>query len=147
MTRNEILEKLAPCGLDCSRCASFKGGDIAKQSQALLNLLGNYKRMADNMSSFFKPFEQYDSFEKILSFFADAGCAGCRSGDGKYPDCAAKSCFREKGVDFCGECGEFPCEKNTYNDDLHRRWLKNGETIRDEGAESFYALQVTKPRY
>ena len=147
MEKNEILNKLAPCGIDCSRCVSFKGGPVSLQSRELLEALGNFRVMADKMSSFFPPFRNYDSFEKILTHFAEAGCAGCRAGDGKYPGCEAKSCFQEKGVDFCGECNDFPCERNDYNEGLRQRWLKNGHSIREKGAETFYLMQAEKPRY
>ncbi|WP_245537643.1 DUF3795 domain-containing protein [Sediminispirochaeta smaragdinae] len=147
MKRTEILGKLAPCGLDCSCCASFKGGPIARQSRTLLEALGDYQRMAQKMTAFFEPFAHFDSFQEILRFFADAKCDGCRSGGSRYPDCAAKSCFKEMKVDFCGECKEFPCSRNRYNEDLHKRWLANGEFIRTKGIESFYDMQAGKPRY
>ncbi len=148
MTRDELLEKLAPCGLDCSRCASFNNGEISEQSRALLSSLGNYKRMAEKMSSFFEPFSQYEAFEKILSFFANAGCDGCRAG-GKncLPGCGIKSCFVKQDADFCGECRQFPCDKSGLKENLYQRWLENGGIIKEKGAEAFYDIQAEKARY
>lgn len=39
-------------------------------------------------------------------------CDGCRS-DGRLADteCKARPCAREKGVESCAECGDFPCDK------------------------------------
>ncbi|GEM_PF-5382661 len=34
-----ILKELAPCGLDCSRCASYNQGEIKKLITRLLTLL------------------------------------------------------------------------------------------------------------
>jgi len=147
MTRESILKKLAPCGLDCSRCASFMGGEVSKHGKALLDALQGYKRLVDLMVSRFAPFAHYDAFERILAFFADAGCAGCRDGGGAFPGCAAKTCAREKRVDFCGECAEFPCGKNSFNESLHRRWIQYGEAIKNDGLEAFYAEQLRRPRY
>jgi hypothetical protein len=43
-------------------------------------------------------------------------CQGCNS-EQLTPwcsDCGIKNCSREKGVRYCLECGEFPCEQVTY---------------------------------
>jgi len=147
MTNSEIINNLAPCGLDCVRCARYEQGEISTHSSALLAKLGNFKAMAAKMSGFFAPFTQYDSFEETLKFFASASCGGCRAGGSKLPGCTANSCSKERGVDFCGECEEFPCEKNEYNPQLKERWLSNGEAIRKNGVEAFYKAQSEKPRY
>lgn len=41
----------------------------------------------------------------------DLHCRGCHSGQQSFycRDCKMKSCSREKGVTFCGECKEYPC--------------------------------------
>ena len=40
-------------------------------------------------------------------------CAGCRNIEGKCPiiqgTCSTYTCVKEKGVEFCYECGDFPC--------------------------------------
>ncbi len=41
-------------------------------------------------------------------------CKGCRAQKGKrlvFPLCETYRCAGEKGVEFCFECGEFPCRK------------------------------------
>jgi len=41
-------------------------------------------------------------------------CEGCRSGKRSYYCenlCCMVTCAAEKGVEFCGECNEYPCEK------------------------------------
>ncbi|MDC7127168.1 MAG: DUF3795 domain-containing protein [Spirochaetales bacterium] len=148
MTRDKILKELAPCGLDCSRCASFKDGKISKQSKQLLEMLDGYSRMATKMSTFFEPFKEYESFENILAFFAEAKCGGCR-GNSKagMPGCAAKSCVTENNIDFCGECSNFPCDKNNYNKNLRGRWIQNGEMIKKDGLQAYYETQKAKKRY
>jgi len=47
-------------------------------------------------------------------------CKGCRYHDGRIPlqkhifgdshRCAAYECSKTKGIDFCGECNDFPCD-------------------------------------
>lgn len=44
-----------------------------------------------------------------------AHCAGCRGVEGHCPvigeQCLTYLCVREKGVEFCSDCAEFPCPK------------------------------------
>ena len=147
MTHDEMLKHLAPCGLDCTRCATFGGGKVAGLSRELSSALEGFDKMAQRMAGFFEPFGQYDSFVRILEFFSGASCRGCRQGGGQYPGCKAKGCTEEKGVNFCGECDEFPCMKNRFNPDLQDKWVKNGEIIRSKGAPALYRHQQDKPRY
>ena len=79
----------APCGLDCFNCDAYVD-----------NLTEEYKKHA---SEFLKlPIEE-------------TPCKGCRDekGNCKWANgqCATWDCVQEKGVTFCNECVEFPCEK------------------------------------
>lgn len=41
-----------------------------------------------------------------------AKCHGCRS-DKRFPQCESckmSACTAQRGIDFCGECAEYPCE-------------------------------------
>lgn len=37
-------------------------------------------------------------------------CPGCRETAWGDDPCPPVRCCREKGIRFCGECGDFPCE-------------------------------------
>ncbi|MBD3214717.1 MAG: DUF3795 domain-containing protein [Candidatus Lokiarchaeota archaeon] len=42
------------------------------------------------------------------------GCRGCREEKGQikdFPVCKTYECVTEKGINFCYECKEFPCER------------------------------------
>ena len=41
----QIVQKLAACGLDCSRCADYQNGEIKELSTKLLDLLEGYDRL------------------------------------------------------------------------------------------------------
>lgn len=41
---------------------------------------------------------------------AGAGCPGCRAGGGLL-GCKIRSCARERGLAYCCECPDFPCER------------------------------------
>jgi hypothetical protein len=76
MEYNEILERLAPCGLSCAKCMSFIHGDIKKKANELRRLLGAFDSYADRFSHFNPVFENYPSFKKLLEHFGQAGCQG-----------------------------------------------------------------------
>lgn len=80
----------APCGLDCFNCPMY----VAKTNEKLRATMAKMMNM---------PFEK-------------AYCLGCRdekgiiSSVGRNEPCIAYKCSVEKGVDFCFECAEFPCD-------------------------------------
>ncbi|RYD05937.1 hypothetical protein N752_06745 [Desulforamulus aquiferis] len=78
MNYNDILKHLAPCGLDCNRCAGFEGGEIKELSTRLLELLGNYDRLAKIMSTKTPAFSNFTEFKEILDSFSKGSCGGCR---------------------------------------------------------------------
>ncbi len=78
----------APCGLDCFNCIVY----LANENQELRALVSKKTGI---------PFEQ-------------AVCRGCRGENGKCPiipmPCHVYPCAEEKGVDFCCDCKDFPCD-------------------------------------
>ena len=44
---------------------------------------------------------------------ASKGCHGCRASEGRifWGECELYSCCREKGLEHCGKCKSFPCDK------------------------------------
>jgi len=79
----------APCGLDCFNCPVYEGNiteEVKKQVSDSLNI----------------PIEE-------------TPCKGCRDEKGKCKfavnnKCATWDCVQEKGVTYCYECKDFPCE-------------------------------------
>lgn len=101
----EVLKYLAPCGLDCSRCADYENGQIKDLSAQLLELLTGYKGVAQMKAAAQTEFADYEKFEKILAYFSQGACSGCRSDNARcFVTCAAGTCHRERGVDFCFQC-------------------------------------------
>lgn len=147
MEDNEILSRLAPCGLDCSKCVGFADGNIRETSEKLLHLLGNFDRYAERFSGFLPVFRNYTQFKEVLTHFSQAGCQGCRNGACGYPDCGVVSCYRDKGVDFCFQCDEFPCDKTNFDPDLKQRWLKMNRRMKEIGVEAYFEETRDMPRY
>lgn len=81
-------------------------------------------------------------------------CHGCKS-DKKDPDlwcanCTLKACALEKGVSFCYECDEFPCNqlegfKNDPNFPYHLEVYDYMQMIKTEGKDKW--LKEMKKRW
>ncbi|UCG78502.1 MAG: DUF3795 domain-containing protein [Nitrospirota bacterium] len=81
-------ELVAPCGLDCFNCEIYEENLTEKISDLINSKLGVARE--------------------------EIPCKGCRQQDGKHyhlPEdgCATLNCVKEKGVEICCDCGEFPC--------------------------------------
>jgi len=85
-------ELLAPCGLYCGVCAIY----IAHKDNNL-----KFKQIL---------FPIYKAFAKSVD---DISCTGCLSDGVVFPVCSKcpiKNCTREKGIEGCHQCDEFPCK-------------------------------------
>lgn len=149
MDYERALRCISPCGMDCSRCADYENGEIKRLSLRLLELLGNYKPLA-KMKANAKPFfNNYPEFHEILNAFAKASCSGCRGENVTCPiDCLAKECVKdkEKGIDFCNQCSDYPCEKQ-FKGRLGERFKELNDRIKEIGLVEFYEEQAKLPRY
>jgi hypothetical protein len=84
-------------------------------------------------------------------------CAGCKDIKGHCPvitsQCATYVCGAEKGVDFCFDCGDFPCTKLQPSADRadvlpHNTKVFNLCTIKRIGVENFVKISSEiKERY
>lgn len=122
VTRNSIeMDKnlAAVCGLFCPSCIVF----IAQRESP----------------------EKREQLAKNLNLPVEAvKCSGCRSATRfSYCDsCKLYVCAAEKGIDFCGECDDYPCEelKNFQSALPHRAELWDSQDrIREVGYEKWFA--------
>lgn len=74
----------------------------------------------------------------------DLLCDGCRSDRQSFycrSMCQMKACAKQKGVDFCGDCQDYPCEtlKAFQKEHPHRLELWDSlEQIRERGWEAWF---------
>ena len=147
MKEKEILNILAPCGLNCFKCFANADGPIRETSLKLRNHLGSFDIYAERFSSFLPIFKEYSSFKKLLHYLSEENCPGCRNGSCLYPDCGVRDCYKHKGVDYCSQCDEFPCEKSNFDEHLKRRWIQINKRMKEIGIESYYQETKVDPRY
>ena len=147
LTREDIVQRLAPCGIDCERCVMYGRGRIKNLASGLLQALEGFEHMAPRVADRFPALREYDRFTEVLRLFTEGDCLGCRAGGPEMPFCSARTCFREKGVDFCFECAEYPCERNAYPENMAERWRRYNDRMREVGVEDYYQESLTRPRY
>jgi Protein of unknown function (DUF3795) len=119
MSLNERQRMVAPCGIDCGNC--------------MLSVCRNDPSMIDRLVAKGIPREKLP-------------CEGCRAIEGDCPvitgKCETYACVRQKSVDFCFECADFPCSKLCPSSDRadvlpHNLKVFNLCTIERIGVEGF----------
>lgn len=143
----QAVNELAPCGNDCSRCASYVDSKIVHLSKELNENLINFENMAKKLKDLMPIFNYYKEFSDILTHFSNGNCEGCRFTDKPKCQCSINSCHKTQNADFCFECSSFPCTPTTYNESLIEIWKNNNNKIKTYGVENFYIEQKNKPRY
>ena len=134
----DYFQMTAPCGLDCFNCHFY----LAHESREAMG-------MVEKLSN------EYNIPVEIML------CKGCRSHNGRIPlqqhvfgaahRCAAYECSREKGLRFCGDCDEFPCDHlHPYADKAgqlpHNIKVFNLCLIRKMGLEKWAASKAAEVR-
>ena len=147
MNRKDLLNRLAPCGLDCSRCYAFADGEISILSKKLGQLLGDFEKYALRFSDDLPIFTHFPSFRLLLDYMARVDCLGCRRGNCRHPLCAVKNCHKKKNVDYCFQCTEFPCENTGFSKELKQRWIQRNYRMKEIGIEAYYEETKKLPRY
>lgn len=150
MEIEQIKASLAPCGLSCEKCFAHVDGDIRKYSLKLKEKLGNFESYAKRYGTLLGDpiFRKYSNFKEMLDYFASENCKGCRNEQCKiFKDCGVRGCHQEKGIDFCYQCDDFPCDKTHFDENLYKAWVRINEIIQNEGIEKYYEKTQIRPRY
>jgi hypothetical protein len=71
MEREELLKRVAPCGLLCYTCTGAKDGVIRIHGQELLRRLESFDSYAERFSIHEPRLRKYLEFKEVLQFFAD----------------------------------------------------------------------------
>lgn len=119
---NPDKQLAAVCGLFCPSCTLFIGTTEDPERLKLIAL-------------------------RVHRSIDELRCKGCHSEKRSYycESCRMKKCAAQKGVAFCGECGEYPCrDLSVFQAEMPHRielW-KSQERIREAGYETWYAEMV-----
>ena len=125
------------CGLYCENC-SVK----VKVEPAAKVLYDEMKKAGfEDVISYIPGGE---GFWPFLKGMVDSGmCISCRDGGGN-PGCAVRICAKEKGVDMCALCENYPCDKFAAFLDVTAGYpvlTSDNALLHDKGWEAWLALQ------
>jgi hypothetical protein len=102
-------ELVAYCGIYCRLCDYFTGKirDSARDLLGIVKKHSELKLFADTAKAF-----DFENFVKGLEWVSKeiSPCVGGCRGGGGWRDCPMRKCCIERGVRFCYECNNFPCE-------------------------------------
>lgn len=150
MNYGEILNKTGPCGISCEKCFAFNEGEIKYHSGELKKFLGNFDIYASRFVDLLDEpvFGKYPEFKELLSYFTSVECKGCRKESCKlFKTCNVRECHKQKGVDFCFQCEEFPCDNTGFDEHLYNRIVSINKRMKEIGIENYYDEIKDKPRY
>lgn len=150
-TDSQIIKyKFGYCGICCEKCFAFKNGKIRHHSKELKNYLGNFDIYAKRFIKLLNQpkFEKYPDFKLMLDFFSDVNCEGCRKTECQlYKNCLVRNCIKDKNIDFCFQCTDFPCKNTGFDEHLEQRWIKINKRMKKIGLEKFYSETKNLSRY
>ena len=130
------LKLVTYCGLYCKLCAQC--GRIPQQARALQD------SMEREGYTFWGP--EIPNFEAFWAFLGrlvdlEIACAGCRSGNCGYPSCKIRQCARERGVDLCPFCADYPCQHIRTLGEVYPILITDGLHMRQVGLDNWLTVQ------
>jgi len=149
-TNMDLKSRFGPCGIFCEKCFAYSSGTIREHSITLKKALGNFEIYASRFSDLLgnPVFDKYPDFKALLDYFATVECLGCRKEKCMlYSGCKVRECHKNKNVDFCFQCLEFPCMNTGFDEHLYNRSVKINLRIKEIGIEKYYEEIKDKPRY
>ncbi len=111
-------QMIAVCGLVCSGCGILKATTDAKAAQGIVDWFRKERN------------------EELK--IEDIHCSGCKGDRAKHwsPDCwILQCCVDQKGLEFCHECDDFPCERLKQWAKLDKRYGEALNRLREMGGK------------
>ena len=122
------------CGLYCENCAVK--AKVEPASKVLYN-----EMKAAGFEEIIQMIDGGNSFWSFLKNMVNAGvCVSCKDGSGN-PGCAVRICAKEKGVEVCALCDNYPCKIFDKFFAGYPVLKKDNELLRKEGIDTWLKFQ------
>ena len=112
---NEAKKLIGYCGIYCGSCGMYRGRIYAKIAQEFLEVIkaAGYPEELTINTKGIKPDFDFNEFLKGVKYFCkeDSGAycqETCKQGGGV--PCKHRLCVKERGLEICYECNDFPCD-------------------------------------
>jgi hypothetical protein len=141
MSLQNLLRLVGYCGLYCGLCAHRNRiPKEARQLQKSLHEEGfdDWYKYIPEMKDVFPPFWQF------LQNLAELDCT-CRTGGGP-PDCKIRNCTKEKQIDYCPQCKEYPCSLVTKLAEYYPTLIQDGKRLQKIGLEAWVKEQEERAK-
>lgn len=130
------LTYVTHCGLYCRLCGHM--ARMPKQARALRDSMRKegWEDWGEHAQ------EGFGEFWRVLGKLAetDETCPGCRGGCG-FPGCEIRVCAREREVEVCPMCEDFPCEHIHGLARSYPTLISDGMRMREIGLETWIEEQ------
>jgi len=137
MNNQLTLNEIAYCGINCRRCNLTTALPQAALKLREIMETDGWEHWG---SQVFPEFEQFWGVLKNLTGLQEH-CPMCK-GDCGNPECHFRLCAREKGLDLCVRCGDYPCEKlREFFSGRYNHVLESNERLREIGIEKWLEEQ------
>ena len=136
MSSKNLLCLVGYCGLHCELCAHRNRiPQQARQLQRSLHEEGfdDWYQYAPDLKDTFPPFWQF------LQNLATLDCT-CRTGGGP-PDCKIRRCAKQKSIEICPQCKEYPCQLITALAEHYPTVIQDGKRLQKIGLENWVKEQ------
>lgn len=128
------LDNIAYCGLYCKIC-KIPTKNLAQKLKTDL-----YKKDFLDWAPY--RWEGFKEFWEILSDFSEQPLDNtCRSGQCGNPKCAILNCAKERKVELCPLCEEYPCEKIKIIAKSESTMLYDGLRLKEIGLDKWLKEQ------
>lgn len=127
------------CGLYCELCA--ERGRIPQRAAALQAAMAD-----EGWPSWGQAMPGFAGFWEFLEKLqVGGGCPGCRA-DGGYPQCKIRICARNRGVELCAECPDFPCAEIERLGSIYATLIADNRRLQLVGLEQWRREQQERAR-
>jgi hypothetical protein len=141
MSSKNLLCLVGYCGLHCGLCAHRNRiPQQARQLQKSLHEEGfdDWYKYAPDLKDTFPQFWQF------LQNLATLDCT-CRTGGGP-PDCKIRRCAKQKGIEICPQCKEYPCQLITTLAEHYPTVIQDGKRLQKIGLENWVKEQEERAK-
>lgn len=138
------IDEVGYCGNYCRTCYWYNNA-LMNPAKQLLELIKGHSEVAGWIN-----YKGGSSKETIkgLEILSKSACAFNCKGGGGWSGCPVRKCCNAKGIDFCFECPDFPCERNwgeksEHADVFTADKIKRLQEMKEIGVEEWIKKQWT----
>lgn len=141
MSKPEEMKYVTYCGLYCGLCN--RRSRIPQQSQILRDSM--IKDGYDQWGEQFLP-----NFKEFWTFLnerckPDKCCPGCRQGGGN-PECEIRKCARQRNVDICINCDDYPCRHVSELGKKYSTLIEDGQRLKEISLDLWLQEQTKRAK-